>query len=297
MSTYAQTQTVSSFVTDLMNEFGLDGDNDNEGTSSDAILKYVDDANRTFIQHRAWAFRKKVKTGFKLPCTLVETGFTSADTSIVLEDTSEWPNTGVIMVDGDIIPYSANNTLTGTLTVSASDIDRDHDASERVWYLHPVPSDFCKIADLWVGDTPYFPDAFRNTKEPLPNRFWEIQLNTSDGNVNSYFIYYFGTSKEKIYMSYGSLSSNLTLNENSTYIEVPAPYRNYIKYSVFSRIYQHLEDDKNASIYENMANKILREAAVFDSKKHQSNRVPLRTPWDNPMNMLYRGSGASHNRQ
>ena len=41
MGLYTPEITVSDFVTELMNEFGLDGSNENEGTSSDAILGYV----------------------------------------------------------------------------------------------------------------------------------------------------------------------------------------------------------------------------------------------------------------
>jgi len=296
MSTFAQEITVSDFKAQLMNEFGLDDDNDNEGTSSDAILVYMDDASRTFIQHRAWSNRLKLKTEYKLPSTTVQTGFTTASTSIVLTDTSQWPSTGTIYLDGDIIPYSANNTGTNTLTVLAADIDRNHDSGEKVWFLHPVPADFCKISDIWIGDFAHFPADPRNSKEPFPYQYWEIQLNEANGVISKYLMYYWNTSKEKLYMRYGSLAPNLTLTPDTTYLETPAPYRNFIKFSVFARIYRHLEDEQNALSAQAEADKILRAAAIFDSKKHQSNRVPLRTPWDDPRALLYRNASSTLNR-
>jgi len=292
MSTYAQVQTVNEFKSALMQEFGLDDDNDNEGTSPDAILSYIDDANRTFIEHRAWRFRLKHRTDYKLPATTVETAFTTAAATITLADTSEWPSAGKIYVDGDIISYTANDTINGILTVTTAEIDRDHEASEQVWYLHPVPADWNKVADIWVGDIPLEVADVRNSKFPLPYTFWEIQLNEANGILGKYLMYYYNTSKEKIYIKYGSLATNLTLNPDTTYIEVPAPYRDYIKESVFARIYKHLEDSENMAIADAAANKILMSAAVYDAKQHLSNRVRLKTKWDNPSMMLYRNSNS-----
>jgi hypothetical protein len=291
MSTYAQEITVNAFKTELMNEFGLDDDNDNEGTSPEAILNYIDDANRTFIEHRAWRFRLKHRTDYKLPSTTVSTAFTTASTSIVLADTSLWPSTGKIYVDGDIISYTANDGV-NTLTITASEIDRNHDASEQVWYLHPVPADWNKVSDIWIGDTPLQPSDIRNSKFPLPYTYWEIQLNESNGILSKYLMYFYNTSREKIYIKYGSLATNLTLNPDTTYIEVPAPYRDYIKESVFARIYKHLEDFESMAVADKTAKELLLAAAVFDSKQHLSNKVALKTKWDNPTAMLYRNSSS-----
>lgn len=287
--TYAQEFTVNEYKTALMNEFGLDEDNDNEGTSAESILGYIDDANREFIQHRAWSFRLKHRTEFKMPGTKVAIAFGSTSTQIILDDTSNFASTGTVFIDGDIIPYSNNNTGTNTLTVS--DVDRDHDVGELVWYLHPVPADYNKISDIWIGDTPIFPEDSRNTKQPTPYKFWEIALNEPNGRLSKYLMYWYTSSgKEKMYMKYGSLATNLMLNPDTTYMEVPAPYRDYVKESVFSRIYKHLEDYTSMQVADKKAKEILLAAAVYDSKKHMSNRVPLRTKWDNPGNMLYRNS-------
>lgn len=276
-----------------MNEFGLDEDNDNEGTSSDAILSYIDDANRTFIEHRAWRFRLKQRTDYKLPATTVLTDFTTAAVSIFVTDSSELPNAGKIYVDGNIITYTANNTGTGELTVTTTDITRDHDAGELVWYLHPVPVDYNKISTIHVGDSALLPSDIRSSKFPLPFTYWEIQLNEANGVLAKYFMYYYNTSKEKIYLKYGSLATNLTISPDTTYIEVPAPHRDFIKESVFARIYKHLEDFESMSVADKTAKDILLKAAIFDSKQHLSNKVPLRTKWDNPASVLYRNSSTS----
>jgi len=290
MSTYAQEFTVNEYKTALMNEFGLDEDNDNEGTSSDAILGYIDDANREFIQHKAWSFRLKHRTEYKRPATIVSVAFDTSATQIILGDTSKLPLIGAIYVDGNIINYTHNNVGTNALTVVTDDITRSHDAGELVWFLHPVPTDYNKISDIWIGDTPVLPADSRNSKAPTPYTFWEISLNEANGVLNKYLMYYHNTSKEKIYMKYGSLATNLMLNPDMTYMEVPAPYRDYIKECVFSRIYKHLEDYTSMEVADKKAKEILLTAAVYDSKKHLSNRVPLRTKWDNPGNMLYRNS-------
>jgi len=292
MSTYAQEQTVNEFKTDLMSEFGLDDDNDNEGTSSEAILKYIDDSNRRFIEHRAWRFRLKHRTDWKLPATTVLTNFTTAATTIALTSTAYLPATGKIYVDGDIISYTANDTVLNILTVTTAEIDRNHDASEQVWYLHPVPSDWNKVADIYVGDIPLQPADIRNSKFPPPYTFWEIQLNEPNGVLSKYLMYYYNTTREKIYIKYGSLATNLTVNPDTTYIEVPAPYRNYIKEKVFARIYKHLEDFDSMNVSDAAGEKILLAAAVYDSKQHLSNKVPLRTTWDNPGALLYRNSSS-----
>ncbi len=294
MGLYTPEITVSDFVTELMNEFGLDGSNENEGTSSSAVLGYVDDANREFLEHRAWNFRLTHFSGYKLPDTKVKTAFTTASVTLELDNTADYPNTGYIMVDGDIIKFTNNNTSNNTLTIDSTTIDRDHEASELVWYLNPVPADFCKISDFWLNQVRVFIDDQRNTMFPQPYRLWEVTVRQVDGTFPKFFMFWHNTKKEKYYLKYGALAKNLQLNPTTTFMEIPPKYRDFVKESVFARIYKHLEDIELASVSEKKARGILMASAVDDAKKHFSTRMTLKTEWDNPQARLY---STKYNRQ
>jgi len=273
---------VSAFRTALMQEFGLSEDNDNEGTSSDAVLQYMNEANAFFINHRAWTFRMKPKTQYIYPNSTVTTAFTTAATSMVLGSTANWGSTGRVMCDYDIIEFTANNGTT-TLTITTADIDRNHEASERVFLMYEVPSDYNKIAQMMVKDTPYFKEDQRVGKEPSVGRFWEVEVKLPLGAIKKYFVFPWSTTTQKIYFMYAQKAT--TLAENS-YMEVPEPYWDYIKRSVSARIYRHLEELSLATEHENKAMEILRKAAIYDSKQHYGNKIPLRSEWDDPVKLL-----------
>jgi hypothetical protein len=59
------------------------------------------------------------QTGLYYVTNQLFSGITSADTSIVLKDSTKMPAAGTILIDSEQITYSANNTGTNTLTVSA----------------------------------------------------------------------------------------------------------------------------------------------------------------------------------
>lgn len=290
-------QTASEFRTSMMQEFGLAEDNDNEGTSADAVLGYIDDANRAFINARAWIFRLKTKTQYIYPNATVDTQFTTAATQAELSSTDDWGTSGRVWIDGDIIRFTNNNTSTDTLTVTTADIGRTHEAGERAFLLYPVPSDYNKIAEMWVGDVPVYKEDIRGNKEPSVNRFWEVQVLETNGTTSRYFMFPYGTTTKKIYFRYSQAATDLTATPETSYIEVPEPYSDYITASVSARIYRHLEELTLAKEQEALAEKILREAKVFDSRQHHGITVPIRTRWDNPSAVLGYGSRYYDNRR
>lgn len=278
--------TATQFKTNMMQEFGLAEDNDNEGTSSSAVLRYINDAHKTFINSRAWTFRLKTKTQYIYPATTVKTAFTTAATQIELNATDNWGGTGKVWIDGDIISFTANNTTTDILTVTTAEIDRSHEVGERVFLLYQVPSDYNKIAEIWLNDERIYKQDFRNAKEPEYNRYWEVIINNSDGSESRYFMFPFGTSTKKLSMRYSQKATDLTATPDSTYIEIPEPYLNYLNAAVSARIYRHLEEIALSKEQELLAEKILKEAKVFDSRQHHGISVPIRTRWDNPIGLL-----------
>jgi len=294
---YTDEITVNEFKTQLMNEFGLDEDNDNEGTSSEAVLDYIDHANREFINHRAWQFRLVHRTEYLLPASTVKTTFGAGAATMEIDSTADWPVSGRVWVDGDVITYTANDTVNGVLTINSTEIDRSHDAGERVYFMHPVPQDYNKISDLWIGETPYFKEDVRNSREPSPKSFWEIPIRQANGIIAKYFLFPHETQKQKMYFRYASLATNLKLNPDTTYVEVPSYYRDFIKERVFQRLYKHLEEFDAMTVSQAAAKEILIAASVFDAKQHMSNKVPLRTAWDNPMGLLFNRSNVRFTRR
>lgn len=64
--------------------------------------------------------------------TEVKTAITAADTSIVLDDTYEFAEAGVVYIGADTITYTGNTETTGTLT-GCTDVDSDHAVDASVW--------------------------------------------------------------------------------------------------------------------------------------------------------------------
>lgn len=287
MSLYAQEISVTDFRAQLMAEFGLDESNQNEGTSVEAITSYIDDANREFIEHKAWSFRLKHFAFLKKSSKKVKTTFNTSAVSIELNDTSDLPSTGKIYISGNIITYTANNTVDGILAVTTSTIQVDHLAGEDVLFLHPLPADYCKMSSLWVNGKKYFPQDLNENITPAFGRFFEITENEANGVVKRYFLFPIDSNTFPAVLKYGSLAENLIIDPETKYIEVPAPHRDFIKESVFARIYKHLEEFEQMKISGLVAENLLKKAAVFDSKKHFSNKMIFRSAWDNPKSILY----------
>lgn len=283
--TGTEIKSISTFRSELMQEFGLDEGNDNEGTSSDAVLKYIIEANAEFVNYRAWTWRKKFKTQLIPADSVLDTNFTTADTSASFADTSSWPSLGRVMLDYNLMAFSANN-MVDTLTINQSDIQRDHDAGERCLLLHQVPTDYNKIIAMWVEGTQYWKEDTGLRTEPSAGRFWEVEARTSDGNTTKYFVFPYHTSEKKIKFTYAQKSMITPANPALAYIEIPQPYWNYIAHRVSARLYRHLEETALAKEQDDLASKVLLKASVFDSKQHMGSRVPLRTKWDNPSNRL-----------
>lgn len=274
-------KTISTFRTEIMNEFGLAEDNQNEGTSADAVLKYIIESNAEFINHRAWTYRVKRKTFITYEDTTVQTNFTTAATNCILGSTLNWGTSGRFLCDGDLIEFTGNDGLT-TLTITTADIDRLHSASERCLLLYEVPADYNKICEVKIGDTPYFKEDARNLKEPSSGRFWELVVNLSNGDTKRYFVFPYHTSQQTIYVSYAQKGMSVPADPDTSYVEIPEPYWNFIYHKVAARIYRHLEEQNTAEIHEGKAEKILKAASVFDSKQHMGLKTPIRSAWDNP---------------
>lgn len=285
-------KSVSVFRTELMVEFGLAEDNDNEGTSPEAILKYINEANALFINHRAWSFRLKHRTQFIYPSATVNTDFDASDTQAVLSSTVDWGAVGRIFCDYDIIEFTANDNV-NTLNIVQANVDRLHETGEQVLLMYEVPADYNKISVMHVKDTLYLKEDQRVNKTPPSRMFWEIEVKLSNGSSKKYLVFPYRTSKEKIYFMYGFKATDfetVDLDLTTTFVEVPEPYWDFINRRVSGRIYRHLEELSLAKEQEAEADKILLKAAIFDSKQHFGNKVPLRTEWDNPRKNLGIGS-------
>ncbi len=279
-------KSVATFRTELMQEFGLAEDNDNEGTSPEAILQYINEGNQLFINHRAWSFRLKHKTQFIQGDATVNTEFLVSDVAAVLSSTVGWGNAGRIFCDYDVIAFTANDNV-NTLTITSADIDRTHEVREKVLLMYELPADFNKVAVMHVDRLLYLKEDQRVGLEPSGRRFWEIEVKLVTGAVKKYLLFPYHTTAKKIYFMYGQKATDFTDSDavpdlDLAFIEIPEPYWNFIKHYVSARIYRHLEELNFATEHENKAMEILRKAAVFDSKQHFGNRIPLRTEWDDP---------------
>ena len=67
-----------------------------------------------------------------IPVTQVKTAITEDDTSIVLDSTYEFSESGTVYIGEDTISYTGNTEATGTLT-GCTNVDSDHSVDENVW--------------------------------------------------------------------------------------------------------------------------------------------------------------------
>lgn len=79
-----------------------------------------------------------------------------ADTSIVLDDSSEYPASGRILIENEFIDYTANDSLT-TLTCSVTAISNNHadGITVRPCYALPSEIDKEKVQHLNIDGLPY----------------------------------------------------------------------------------------------------------------------------------------------
>lgn len=287
---------LSTLRTELMSEFGLSESNSNTGTNAENVLEYINKAHETFINRRHWTFNTELYTIKKLADTNVNALFTTSAASIVLSDTSTWPATGKIWVEGDIIDFTANNGV-DTLTVVTSTISRQHEAGENAVLLYEMPSDFAKPAEVRVDKTIYNPDDQRNDYEPKAKTFWQYHIVDLSGVYTIYLQFNRQSTSGIIYIKYARKPVDLTDTTPTTYyLDVPNPhYIDFVKYTVMGRLYRHLEENNKAIDYEGKADHQLKMACALDSRQHAGTRVPLRSRWDNPRQILYGGSFKSYN--
>jgi len=74
-------------------------------------------------------YDKKMRNAVR---TEVKTSITEDDTSIVLDSTYEFSETGTVTIGEDTITYTGNTEATGTLT-GCTDVDNDHAVNATVW--------------------------------------------------------------------------------------------------------------------------------------------------------------------
>lgn len=285
--------SIEDFRTETMQEFGLAEDNDNEGTSSDAILRYINDANADFVNCRAWTFQREIYTVTAPADSTVSTQFTIASNSVVLGSTASWPSTGKVLIDYDLITFTANNGTT-TLTVTTSTINRTHIVGETAILLLAMPSNYSKIGNVKINSRDYFPEDVRLQKTPSPGRFWEFKEKGSDGEYDYYLAFPHSTAQKTIYLTYYKkpldFTDTVTNPSATSYLDVPKDFEEYVKHSVSARIYRHLEEMVLAREHEASAEAVRKRASIFDSKQHNGIRVPIRTGWENPQMKLLNNS-------
>jgi hypothetical protein len=105
----------------------------------------------------------------------VKTGIDDDDTSLVLESTVGFPATGVVKVDSESITYSANDTTTGTLTISRGVGAAAHTAGTMAILI-----DASGYGDL-IKDFGYIEDGELDTgiQEPLEKEDWNGVLHSA----------------------------------------------------------------------------------------------------------------------
>jgi len=121
----------------------------------------------------------------------------AGDTSIVLDDSSEFPSSGRILLDNELIDYTANDGST-TLTCGASAISVDHADNKTVRCCYALPSgiDQEKVQSLIINGLPYdivdIEDMMNSNKSSYRNfAIFEdyIVLPLNADAQNAFFIY------------------------------------------------------------------------------------------------------------
>lgn len=284
-------KTVATLQSELMAEFGLEETNDNEGTSSARVLEYINKAHQNFFNHKAWNFNVLLYSFQTIAPTTTLTTFTTSDTTITLSSTVGWGTSGYVLIDKDIIRFTANQEVNGILTVDSTTIDRDHTSTgERATLLYEMPSTFSRPSQVLLGNRAVlFPEDVRVNDEPSHNRYWIYNVFESGGIHKA--LMQLPTSTDICYIKYSKKPEDLNnVNTSNYYLDVPIPnYFDYIKYYVMGRMYAHVEEFETANQYKIDAKIELEEASVFDAKQHHNPRVPIRTRWDNPSGVLHSG--------
>ena len=283
------TKTLAAIRSELMDEFGLSESNSNSGTAANRVMEYMNKANERFINNRTWTFNLAFFSYAAPADSVLAADFTTAALTCVLAQTDDYGTTGKVNVNNDIISFTANNTGTDTLTITTAEIDRDHTSGEKVTFLKQLPADYAKPAELRINGELYLPDDVRNEFAIKSRMFWQHHFVSTVGLYRVWLQLPYNTAGRTIFLKYSKAPVDFTAQDPTTYyIDIPNPFfTDFLKYDVMSRMNYHIEEIKMAQVYEAKAEIQLKKAAAYDAKQHAGTRMPIRTKWDNPKELLY----------
>lgn len=148
------------------------------GLSQSYVDEYIAKWDAYVVDYARWnwpGFKKRKLVSYKSGTT-VKTAFVTGDATFDLTDnTNASASGGRLAINGDFIDYSgkdspnAGESVTVSTVTDALGIDVDHSAGERVEFLVPVPSDFGKPGEIWLGNTGQAPHSKLKHKDMRAN--------------------------------------------------------------------------------------------------------------------------------
>lgn len=115
---------------------------------TDVLNKLIEEVELEVGQSWKWQFLKERYSIIAPVFQTLNTSITTASTTIVLSDATNWENTQAAYLMHDICPYTgvSTDTLTGV-----TGIDVAHEDGQQVFPLIQLPSNYHKLFDVYFG--------------------------------------------------------------------------------------------------------------------------------------------------
>lgn len=146
------TTTVQNIIDRVFEELGIVSTNSIAGLAEPAMIRYINSAQRKVLNQPEilWDFMSKSYSfNIKADSTL-SVAATAGNTSVTITDSSSWPASGKVIIDGEEKTYTAN--AANVLTLSSA-LTADHSSGTIVSLCYAFPTDARKPNELWIRGT------------------------------------------------------------------------------------------------------------------------------------------------
>lgn len=256
---------------------------------SDTIVdQAINDSEVKICNKQKYSFLKTKQIYNGVANTALSSDITTASTVLAVNDTTNYPASGYVSINQDIIAYTGK---TSTTLTGCTGIDISHNAGSTVIPVLPIPSDFNRepTLDVYKGSNMrplqyQFVDEFDFWTSKLVQKFTIV----SDDDGSKYLMFYNISVTDSLVFKY--LRKPTTLVNNSDVSLIPDPYALMIIPTFAAARCQMLRGDNidnEATNKENYASQDLFEMNKHYAEEDQGVRGFVRSAYTSRRTELY----------
>lgn len=205
--------------------YNILNDTVNSSTYTQSLIdQLINDEQVEVCDSFKWSFLRKKYLFIGADDTSLSSDITTGSTTISVADTTDWPSSGAVLIEHDIINYTGktSTSLTGVTNIGVA-----HYEGATVYPLWAVPTDYSRQMALYVeasgSSTPVmwqYLDEF--TYDTSPEQFVYSILHDNSNNEYIYVNTKFVGQGDMVMFHY--LKTPTTLDEDADVSTVPDPY-------------------------------------------------------------------------